>query len=165
MRFVFGMSPLHPDTREKCQKWCYQGPMIEITENISIEENEIEESFIRASGPGGQNVNKVSSAVQLKFNIRNSPSLPNDVKARAERLAGRRLTSEGIIVIQARRFRTQIQNREDAQRRLVELLQKATEVPRVRKKSRPSLSAKRKRMDDKSKRGKTKRLRSGRIEE
>src|ERR1700754_4104107 len=98
---------------------CYGGGMIRVTSSIAIDDGELDESFVRASGPGGQNVNKLSSAVQLRFDIRASPSLPNDVAVRAQRLAGRRLTGEGVLVILAQRFRTQERNREDAQERLV----------------------------------------------
>lgn len=135
--------------------------MIRITDQISIDPREIEESFIRPTGPGGQNVNKVSTAVQLRFDLRRSPSLPRDVSARAERLAGRRLTKEGVIVITAARYRTQEQNRADALSRLVDLLERATHRPRARKATRPSLGAKRRRMDAKSRRGTLKRLRKG----
>lgn len=137
--------------------------MIAINDKIAIDESEIEEVFIRSAGPGGQNVNKVSSAVQLRFDIRNSPSLPDYVRAKAERLAGSRLTKEGVIVIQAMRFRTQEQNRDDAIARLVELLQKAAERQAYRVKTKPSKAAKRRRLDSKSKRGAVKKLRSGKI--
>ncbi len=133
--------------------------MIEITSGISIDPREIEESFIRASGPGGQNVNKVSSAVQLRFDVRHSPSLPNAVAARAARLAGRRLTKEGVIVITAARFRTQEQNRADALERLVALLREAAQRPVRRVPTRPGRAAKARRVDAKTKRGALKRLR------
>ena len=100
--------------------------MIRITDHIAIDESEISESFIRASGPGGQNVNKLSTAVQLRFDVRRSPSLPDEVRARLERMAGRRLTNDGVLVITAQRYRTQERNREDALARLVELVQAAT---------------------------------------
>ncbi|MCH8184368.1 MAG: aminoacyl-tRNA hydrolase [Proteobacteria bacterium] len=133
--------------------------MIEITGEISIEEREIEESFIRASGPGGQNVNKVSSAVQLRFDVRHSPSLPGAVRTRAARLAGRRLTKEGVIVITAARFRTQEKNRADALARLVALLREAAKRPAPRVPTRPGRAAKARRTDTKTRRGALKRLR------
>src|SRR6266536_3537247 len=105
--------------------------MIHVTDKISIDENELDERFIRASGPGGQNVNKLSSAVQLRFDVRRSPSLPNDVRTRLERLAGRRLTREGVLVITAQRHRTQERNRADALDRLVELIRQAAVRPRA----------------------------------
>src|SRR3977135_2575817 len=103
--------------------------MIHINDRISIDEGELEESFIRASGPGGQNVNKLSTAVQLRFDVRHSPSLPGDVRARLERLAGRRLTREGVLIITAQRHRTQERNREDARERLIELIRRAAIAP------------------------------------
>lgn len=135
--------------------------MIEITDKISLDPREIEESFIRAAGPGGQNVNKVSSAAQLRFDIRHSSSLPDDVRARAESLAGRRLTKDGVIVITAARFRRQGQNRDDALDRLIDLLKRAAECPAQRRRTRPGASANRKRLDDKAHRGTLKRLRGG----
>ncbi len=133
--------------------------MIEITGTISLDPREIEESFIRSPGPGGQRVNKVSTAVQLRFDLRRSPSLPEVVRARAERLAGRRLSKDGVVVITAARFRSQERNREDALARLVALLRKASRRPAPRKPIRPSAGAKRRRLDDKTRRGAIKRLR------
>ncbi len=133
--------------------------MIEITGTISLDPREIEESFIRSPGPGGQRVNKVSTAVQLRFDLRRSPSLPEAVRARAERLAGRRLSKDGVVVITAARFRSQERNREDALARLVALLRKAARRPAPRKPTRPSAGAKRRRLDDKTRRGAIKKLR------
>lgn len=134
---------------------------IEITPRLSIDPAEIEEQFIRAGGPGGQNVNKVSTAVQLRFDIRHSPSLTEDVRARAERLAGRRLTKDGVIVISANRYRTQEQNRDDALSRLVDLLRQATQRPTPRRPTKPSRAARQRRLDSKTRRGTIKRLRRG----
>jgi ribosome-associated protein len=135
--------------------------MIEVTPTIAIDEREIEESFVRSSGPGGQNVNKLSTAVQLRFDIRRSPSLPNDVAIRAQKLAGKRLTNEGVIVIVAQRFRTQEKNREDATERLLALLREAAAPPPPpRRPTKPSRAAKAKRMEDKSHRSGVKALRS-----
>lgn len=133
--------------------------MIQITEHISIDEKEIYEEFIRSSGPGGQNVNKVATAVQLRFNVRNSPSLPDDVRERLAKLAGKKLTEEGEIVITAKRFRTQGKNREDALNRLLELIRKATQKPKPRRKRRPSLISKQRRLDEKQKRSEKKQRR------
>ena len=139
--------------------------MIRITEKIAIDEREIEESFIRASGPGGQNVNKLSTAVQLRFDARGSPNLPNDVRARLERLAGKRLTREGVIVIIAQRHRTQERNRQDALDRLVELIQAAAVAPIPRRKTKPTRGSRERRLEGKKQRGKVKALRGTRAHE
>jgi ribosome-associated protein len=133
--------------------------MIEITPDLSLDESELSFDFIRASGPGGQNVNKVASAIKLYFDVRASPSLPEDVKERLEILAGNRMTSEGVLVINARRYRTQEHNRLDAIQRLVALIQKALEPPKPRKKTRPSAAARTARLEEKKRRGLIKRLR------
>ncbi|MEW9304371.1 alternative ribosome rescue aminoacyl-tRNA hydrolase ArfB [Labrys neptuniae] len=138
--------------------------MIEITPTLSIDEREIVEDFVRSSGPGGQNVNKLSTAVQLRFDIRTSPSLPNEVAIRAQRLAGRKLTQDGVVVILAQRFRTQERNREDARERLVALLREAaTPPPPPRKATKPSKAAKARRLESKSRRSNVKSLRGSKI--
>lgn len=133
--------------------------MINITPDISLDESEIHFQFVRASGPGGQKVNKVSTAVQLRFDVGNSPSLPGDVRTRLIRLGGRRITQDGILIIEARQFRTQERNREAAVERLVELIRKASEKPKPRKKTKPSLAAKERRIEGKKERGEIKKLR------
>lgn len=132
--------------------------MIEITSNIQLSEDELEEQFIRASGPGGQNVNKVATAVQLRFNLRGS-SLPADVIERATRLAGQKLTRDGVIVITAERYRSQERNRQDARDRLVDLLRRAATRPVKRRPTRPSKGAVKRRLEAKSRRAGIKRLR------
>ncbi len=133
--------------------------MIEITPAISLDESEVEESFVRASGPGGQNVNKVATAVQLRFDVRRSPSLPEAVKARLERLAGARLTTDGVLLITARTHRTQERNRQDALDRLVELVRRATVAPVPRRPTKPTKASKQRRLEAKGKRSGVKRLR------
>jgi ribosome-associated protein len=127
-------------------------PRIPVTQHISIDEEEIEERFVRASGPGGQNVNKVSSAVELRFDVRHSPSLPGAVAERLERLAGSRLTQEGVIVIQAQEYRDQPRNREAALQRLIDLIRDATFVPKKRKPTKATYASKLRRLDGKTKR-------------
>ena len=136
--------------------------MIHITDSISIDESELDESFVRSSGPGGQNVNKVSSAVQLRFDARHSPSLPNDVAIRLMRLAGSRLTKEGVIVIVAQRHRDQTRNRAEARERLFELIREAAVKPKPRRATKVPKAAKRQRLEAKKHRSDIKRHRSGR---
>lgn len=133
--------------------------MIEITPTLRLDEKELSFDFIRSSGPGGQNVNKVSSTVQLRFEAANSPSLPPEVKQRLIKLAGKRMTDDGILLIEAKRYRSQEQNRQDAIQRLVTLIQKAVEPPRKRKATRPSVTARAARVGAKRKRGELKRTR------
>jgi ribosome-associated protein len=133
--------------------------MIRITDSISIDDNELTEDFVRSSGPGGQNVNKLSTAVQLRFDVRRSPSLPNDVAVRLMSLAGSRLTKDGVIVITAQSHRTQERNRQDARDRLVKLIRQAAVVPVKRRKTKPTKASREKRLDSKKRRGNIKGLR------
>ncbi len=130
--------------------------MIHITSDIVIDESEIHEEFIRSSGPGGQNVNKASTAVQLRFDVAGSTSLPSGVRQRLIQLGGKRITSSGVLIIKAQRYRTQEKNREDALERLVELVRKAVQKPKPRRKTRPSRKSKEKRLEQKRQRGQTK---------
>lgn len=133
--------------------------MIRVTAHISIDEREIEESFVRASGPGGQNVNKLATAVQLRFDVRGSPSLTDDVRARLERLAGARLTRAGVLVIIAQRHRTQARNRDDALDRLIDLIRRAAVAPRPRRPTRPTRASRERRIEGKKHRAGLKQLR------
>ena len=133
--------------------------MLRITDTIAIDDAELDESFVRSSGPGGQNVNKVSSAVQLRFDARQSPSLPNDVAVRLMRLAGSRLTKDGVIVIVAREYRDQSRNREEARERLTDLIRQAAVKPKPRRPTKVPKAAKRQRVDEKKRRGSIKSMR------
>ncbi len=133
--------------------------MIEITPSLSIDEDEITERAARASGPGGQHVNKTSTAIELRFDVRGSPSLPEDVKARLEGLAGSRLTQDGVLVLFAQGHRSQELNRQDARERLVDLIKRALHRPKPRKPTRPTYSSKLKRLDGKTRRSGVKNLR------
>jgi ribosome-associated protein len=133
---------------------------LRVTPQITIEDNELEESFIQASGPGGQNVNKVATAVQLRFDVARSPSLPEDVRQRLTALAGRRLTQNGVLVLTARNHRTQERNREEARERLAELIRQAAIAPKPRRATRPTLASKKRRLEAKTVRAGIKRNRA-----
>lgn len=133
--------------------------MLHITPTIAIDEKEIKLEFIRASGPGGQHVNKAATSAQLRFDVSNSPSLPDDVRERLARLAGNRMTEDGTLVITARRFRSQERNRQDAIDRLLELIRRASEEPKLRRKTQPARAARQHRLAAKRRRSQTKRLR------
>jgi len=133
--------------------------MIKITDAISIDENEISYGFVHASGPGGQNVNKVATAVQLRFDVRRSSTLPPDVQERLERLAGNRMTQEGVLILRAQQHRSQERNRRDALERLVGLIQQAARQPKRRRRTRPTAASRRRRLEAKRHLAETKRLR------
>jgi ribosome-associated protein len=139
--------------------------MIKVTGNIWIDESEVREEFIRASGPGGQHVNKASTAVQLRFNVDASPGLPGEVKARLKALAGQRLTGEGDIIITSRESRSREQNRQEALDKLVELIEKAARRPRARRKTKPTKGSKERRLKEKAVRGAVKKMRTRKGEE
>ena len=133
--------------------------MIRVTDAIAIDEREIQEDFVRSSGPGGQNVNKVATAVQLRFDVANCPSLPDDVRQRLIRLAGKRITEGGVLIVEARRFRTQERNRRDALDRLVKLIGRAAQKPKTRRRTRPTLASRQRRLEAKRRQSQAKRLR------
>jgi ribosome-associated protein len=135
--------------------------MIRITDAIALDEGELEERFIRASGPGGQNVNKLATAVQLRFDVRRSPSLPEPVRVRLEKLAGSRLTRDGVLVIAAQRFRTQERNRRDALDRLIELIARAAVAPKPRRPTKPTAASRARRLEGKKRRATIKGWRAG----
>ncbi len=148
-----------PPVIESSVRQRYSGGMIRITRAIAIDESELEERFVRSRGPGGQNINKVATAVQLRFDAGRCGSLPDDVRQRLARLAGRRMTDDGLLIIEARRFRTRQRNRQDAMERLIRLVRRAAERPKPRRKTKPTLASKRRRLETKRRRSRAKHLR------
>jgi ribosome-associated protein len=140
-------------------------PDLKVTASIAIPESELEEHFILSSGAGGQNVNKVASAVQLRFDVLHSPSLPDDVRVRLLKLAGHRLTKDGVLIVAARESRDQVRNRETARVRLAELIRRATVVPKRRKPTRPTRAAKERRIESKKRHARTKQQRAKRFDD
>ncbi|MDQ2104655.1 alternative ribosome rescue aminoacyl-tRNA hydrolase ArfB [Azospirillum isscasi] len=135
--------------------------MIRVTHRISLDESELQESFIRASGPGGQHVNKTDSAVQLRFDVAASPNIPDDVKARLVRLAGSRMTAAGVLIIVGDTYRSQLRNREDVRERLIDLIRDATVVPKNRRPTKPTYGSQQRRLEGKAKRSAVKQGRRG----
>ena len=136
--------------------------MIRVNHRVSLDESELEESFIRASGPGGQHVNKTESAVQLRFDVRNSPNIPDDIKARLIRLGGSRVTLDGVLILVGDSYRSQMRNREDVRERLIDLNRDATVVPKARRATKPTFGSKQRRLEEKSQRSQIKKMRTSR---
>ncbi|MBP2297817.1 alternative ribosome rescue aminoacyl-tRNA hydrolase ArfB [Azospirillum picis] len=135
--------------------------MIRVTPRISLDESELQEDFVRASGPGGQHVNKTESAVQLRFNVAASPNIPPDVKVRLAKLAGSRMTSDGVLIIQGDSYRSQLRNREDVRERLIDLIRDASVPPKIRRKTKPTYGSQQRRLEGKAKRSEVKQGRRG----
>ncbi len=135
--------------------------MLRVTPRITLDDSELREEFVRASGPGGQHVNKTDSAVQLRFDVANSPNIPDDVKARLVRLAGSRMTSDGVLILQGDSYRSQLRNREDVRERLVDLIRDASVPPKPRRPTKPTFGSKQRRLEGKAKRSEIKQGRRG----